>query len=153
MRNILFLICVLGLSCASWAQAGHASWTNLSTLHPGQKIQVVEMDSKKHSGTFVSFTDTAISFQDAAAEQSVPKQNVRSVKVGGTKRRLRNTLISGAVGAGGGAAIGAATWENNGFLGGRGTGAAVCAAFGFVAGIVVGVLLPTHTTIYSASRP
>jgi len=122
-------------------------------LHSGQKIQVVETNSKKHSGTFAGFSDTAISFHDAAGEQNILKQNIRSVKVGGNKRRLRNTLIGGAVGAGVGAGIGAATWEDHGFVGGKGTGAAVCAAFGFVVGLVVGVVLPSHSTIYSANQP
>jgi len=150
MRKSLFLVCVLAISCASWAQ-GDQSWTNLSTLSPGQKIQIVEMNSKKHSGAFVSFTETAITYEDSAGGQTIPRQDVRSVKLGANKRRLRNTLIAAGVGAGAGAAIGAGTWENNGFLGGRGVGATVGVALGFLAGTVVGVLLPTHHTIYGVN--
>ena len=43
MRKSLFLICVLGLPCVSWAQTNRASWANLSALRAGQKIQIVEM--------------------------------------------------------------------------------------------------------------
>jgi hypothetical protein len=150
MRRILFLVCVVGMSCASWAQTD-PSWTNLSTLSPGQKIQVVELNSKKHSGAFVSFSETAITFQDTAGGQTIPRQNVRTVKLGTSKRRLRNTLIAAGVGAGAGAAIGAGTWEDRGFLGGKGVGATVGAAIGFLAGAVVGVLVPTHHTIYSVN--
>jgi hypothetical protein len=83
----------------------------LSTLHAGQKIQVVEMNSKKHSGTFVNFSDTAISFQDTAGEQTIPKQDLRRVKLMENKHRLRNTLIGAGVGAGAGTVIGAASFQ------------------------------------------
>ncbi|MGA2856563.1 MAG: glycine zipper family protein [Candidatus Sulfotelmatobacter sp.] len=151
MRKGLFLICVLGLPCVSWAQSDQAAWASLSALQAGQKIQIVEMNSKKHSGTFVSVSDTAIAYRETAGEQTVQKQDVRSVKLMENKHRLRNTLIGGAVGAGAGAGITAASWENHGFLGSKGTGAAVGAVIGFVAGAVVGALLPSHKTVYSVS--
>jgi hypothetical protein len=150
MRKILFLACLIGMSSASWAQSDQ-SWTNLSTLYPGQKIQVVELNSKKHSGAFVSFSETSITFQDALGGQAIPRQNVRKVRLGASKRLLRNTLIAAGVGAGAGAGIGAAAWENHGFLGSKGVGATVGLAIGFIAGAVVGVLLPAHHTIYSAN--
>jgi hypothetical protein len=150
MRKGLFLICVLGLSCVAWAQTNRASWANLSVLHAGQKIQIVDMNSKKHSGTFVNVSDTAISYR-AESEQTIQKEDIRSVKLMENKRRLRNTLIGGTVGAGAGAGIGAASWENHGFLGSKGVGAGVGAVIGFVGGVVVGVLLPSHKMIYSVS--
>ena len=115
MRRRLFLICVLGLCCASWARLDQTFWANLTALQAGQKIQVVDMNSKKHSGTFVNVTDTLISYQETAGEQTVQKQDVRSVKVVENKHRVRNTLVGmglgGAVGAGVGAGIGAATFH------------------------------------------
>ncbi len=63
MRKTLFLICVLGTRFVSGAQTDQGSWANLSALQAGQKIQVVDMNSKKHSGTFVNVSDTAISYQ------------------------------------------------------------------------------------------
>jgi hypothetical protein len=150
MRKSLFLICVLGLPCVSWAQTNRASWANLSALQAGQKIQIVEMNSKKHSGTFANVSDTAILYRETAGEQTIQKQDVRSVKLMAS-HRLRNTIIGGAVGAGAGAGITAGTWENHGFTGGKGTGAIVGAVIGFVAGGVVGALLPSHKTIYSVN--
>jgi hypothetical protein len=147
MRKILFLICVLGIPCASWSQTNEASWANLSNLRARQKIQIVEMNSKKHSGTFVNVSDTAIWYKEAAGEQAIQRQDVRSVKLMENKHRLRNTLIGGAVGAGAGAGIGAASHGNDGFFG-RGTYAAVGAGIGFVGGVVVGALFPSHNTIY-----
>jgi len=157
MRKSLFLICVLGLSCVSWTQTNRASWANLSALQAGQKIQIVDMNSKKHSGTFVNVTDTAISYQEAAGERAIQKQDVRNVKLMENKHRLRNTLIGGAVGAGAGAGIGAATdhpCSSQGFCIhpiGRGGAAGIGAAVGFVGGAVVGVLWPSHKMIYSVN--
>lgn len=149
LRKILFLICILAIPCASWAQTDRASWANLNALQAGQKIQIADMNSKKHSGTFMNVSETAISYKETAAgEQTIQKQDVRSVKLMANKHRLRNTIILGGVGAGVGASIAAGSWENHGFTGGKGTGAAVGAVIGFVGGAVVGALLPSHSTIY-----
>jgi hypothetical protein len=150
MRKIWFLICVFGISGSLFAQSGGTSWSNLSSLHPGEKIQIVETSSKKHSGTFVNVSDSSISYNDGAAERAVPRQDVRSVRTKGNPHRMRNTLIGGAVGAGLGAGIGAGAWEDHGFLAGKGTGAAVCAGIGLLIGLVVGAIIPGHHLIYSA---
>ncbi len=151
MRKTLFLICVLGLPCVSWAQPNRASWANLSALQAGQKIQIVEINSKRHSGTFINVSDAAIMYREAAGERTIQKQDVRSVRLMENNHRLRNTIIGCAVGAGAGAGITAGTWENHGFAGGKGTGAVVGAVIGFVAGAVVGALLPSHKMIYSVN--
>jgi hypothetical protein len=148
MRNPIILVLVLGISCPSIAQSSQASWAQLSGLKPGQKIQIAEITGKKHSGTFENFSDSAISIREASGEASVQKQDVRSVKLLQSNRRLRHTLIGLGIGAGAGAGIGAGTWESHGFLGGKGTGAAVCAVIGGLAGTAVGALLPTHDTVY-----
>jgi uncharacterized protein YcfJ len=151
MRKLLFLVGVLGLSCASLAQANQAAWTNLSALHPGQSIEVTDTAAKMHPGTFLSVSDTAISFSETSGEKSIPKQDVRSVKLMANKHRLRNTVIGAGVGAGAGAGIVAGTWESGGFLGGKGVGAAVGAVIGGISGAIVGALLPSHSTIYRAA--
>jgi hypothetical protein len=91
MRNSLFLVCLLGIPCTSVAQSGQSSWASLSGLRAGQKIQIDEMNSKKHSGIFESVSDSAISIRDASGEMSVQKQDVRSVKLLSSGHRLRNT--------------------------------------------------------------
>ena len=158
MRRTLWLICILGMACLSWAQSDQASWANLSALHAGQKIQIVEMNSKKHSGTFVSVSDTAISCQDGTGDRTFQKQDVQSVKLMKNNRRLRNTLVGSLVGAGAGAGIGAATYHPkscppNAFLclngiGGRGVPTAIGAVIGLAGGAIVGAVLPAHRTIY-----
>jgi hypothetical protein len=155
MRNIWFLICILGIACAAWAQGDKDSWTNLSVLHPGQKIQIVEMNSKKHSGIFVSFSEAAILYQDTAGGQTIPRQEIRRVKLMENRHRLRNILIGGAVGAGVGAGVGAAKPECSGpdciNVIGRGTVAPIGATVGAAVGAVVGALVPSHHTIYSVN--
>src|SRR5271167_2734174 len=146
MRKILLLICVLGTSCTSWAQSNAASWGNLNTLQVGQRIQVVGMTSKKHSGNFLSISDTAISYRETTGEQSIPKQDVLSVKLMEHKHRLRNTLIVAGVGAGVGAGIGAALHKpcsSQSFcldIGGAALPAGIGAVLGGVGGSVVGIL-------------
>ena len=159
MRKLLFLVCVLGAPCASWAQTNPASWENLNTLQPGEKIQVLEMNSKKVSGTFVNVSDTAMSLQVKASQQTVQRQDVRSVKLMKHQHRLRNTLIGAAVGAGAGAGIGAATHHHvicttpcslqnsNTFLSSS-QAAAVGAVIGLAGGAEIGAAIPSHPTIY-----
>jgi hypothetical protein len=134
MRHSLFLICVLGISCAAWSQRARESWSNLGALHPGQRIQVVEVNSKKHSGTFVSFTEAAIVYQDDAGGQTIPKQDVRKVRLMENNHRLRNVLTGAVVGGAVGAGVGAAKPECQGpeCIGGigRGTVAAIGATIG-----------------------
>jgi hypothetical protein len=134
-----------------------ASWANLRGLQPGQRIQVVGMTSKKHSGNFVSVSDTAISYREKNGEQSIPKQDVASVKLTEHKHRLRNTLILAGLGAGVGAGIGAAqhkSCSSQSFcldIGGAALPAGVGAVVGGMGGAVVGILLPSHSTIYQVS--
>jgi hypothetical protein len=153
LRRLLILVCVLGMPCAASAQNNQASWENISSLQSGQKIQLVEASSKKDFGIFVNVSDSAITLQVNGGPQTIQKQDVRSVKLMENKHRLRNAIIGGVVGAGAGAGIAAASWENHGYLGNRGTGATVGAAFGFVGGAIIGALLPSHKTIYRVKAP
>jgi Zn-dependent alcohol dehydrogenase len=148
MRKFSFLICLLTTTCASWAQNNQGSWNNLKALQPGQKIQVLETNSTKLSGTFLNATDTALSIEAGTGPQTVQKPEVKSVKLMKNSHRLRNTLIGAGIGAGAGAGITAAAWQPDAFIGGRGVGAAFGAGIGGIGGAVVGVLLPAHDTVY-----
>jgi len=146
MRKLSFLICVLGMPAVSWAQRNPASWENLNTLRPGEKIQIQDMNSTKVSGTFLNVSDAAISLHEGARQEMVQRPDVRSVTLSKGQHRLRNTLLGAAIGVGAGAAIGAATYQN-GFLGRR-FQAFGGALFGSVGGTVVGAVWPDHKTIY-----
>ena len=94
MRKLWILACVLALPSVASAQ-----WDNLNKLQAGQKIQVVEVGSKKDSGTFLSVSDKTISLQGKSGQQNIERQDVASIKLMENKHRLRNALIGGAVGA------------------------------------------------------
>jgi hypothetical protein len=153
MRSHFFLLCVLGAPCLSLAQPNQASWTGLSALQAGQAIQIVDAASKKHSGTFLSVSDTAISYRETAGEHSIERQDVRTVQLTKNTHRLRNSFIGLGVGAGVGAAIGAASNHCNAQAFEPVCGPAVGAAVGVifaVPGAVVGALVPSHKTVFNA---
>jgi hypothetical protein len=81
MRSLVIAVLVLGIPSLSLAQADKSSWTNLSALQPGQKIQVVERNSKKDSGTFSMVTGTAITLHEKSGEQTIQRQDVRIVRL------------------------------------------------------------------------
>jgi hypothetical protein len=155
LRNLGIFLCVLAMPFVVHAQSNKTSWENLSGLAPGHKIQVTEMNSKKVSGTFVSVSDTAISLQDPGGEQTIPRTDVRIVKLMENKHRLRNAAIGAAVGAGVGAGIGAGAYRackpDESFCIdpiGRAGVAGIVAAAGGATGAIVGALWPSHQTLY-----
>ena len=155
MQKILLLLVVLSLPCVSLAQANPTAWTNLNSLHSGQKIQIIDTASKKYSGTFINVSDASIAFAETSGQQNLLKPDVRTVKLMQNKHRLRNSLIIGAVGAGIGAGIGAATHKgcsSQSFcldIGGKALPAGIGAVIGGIGGLTVGALLPSHETIYN----
>jgi hypothetical protein len=150
VRKIVLLICILTMPSISSAQSKQASWANLSTLHSGQKIQIVGTDSKKHSVTFLSFTDSAITYHDVTGDQTVQKLNVSSVKNLENHHRLRNALIGAAIGAGAAGGITAGAEKNQDPID-RGLHSVEAALGGLAAGAVIGAFLPTHNIIYDVS--
>jgi hypothetical protein len=145
MRKIWFLICVLAATCTLWAQSGPTSWQNLNSLHEGDRIQVLEKNSRKVSGKFLNVSEAAISLQDQASTRALQRQDVVRVKLMKNKHRLRNTFIGAGVGAGVGAVTGAA-W-NNGFFSRERVAGVLAVAF-LVPGAIVGALVPNHSTVY-----
>ncbi|MGD0631395.1 MAG: hypothetical protein ABR987_18860 [Terracidiphilus sp.] len=155
MRRFLFLMCILGVSCVSLAQGKSASWGNLNTLQAGDKIQVVQTNSTKVSGDFLSVSEAAISLQAKAGTQIIQKQDVAGVKQMRNKHRLRNALIVGGIGAGVGAGIGAAAHQgcaSQSFcldIGGRSLPAAIGGVVGLLGGATIGAFSPLYETVYS----
>jgi hypothetical protein len=150
VRKIVLLLCILLMPSISFAQSKQASWTNLSALHAGQKIQITGTDSKKHSGTFLSFTDTSISYHDASGDQTIQKLNVSSVRNLENHHRLRNALIGAAIGGGAAGGITAGAEKNHDPIG-RGVDSVEAALGGIVAGALIGAFLPTHSLVYDVN--
>jgi len=152
MRKLLILIFVLAIPCAAFGQTDQSSWENLSALGAGHRIQVVEMNSKKVSGAFVNFTVAGISLQGAGGEQTISRQDVRSVKLMENKHRLRNAAIGAVIGAAAGAGtLGGLVNSSEGGFNFTGQGAAIGAGAGAVIGAIVGALFPSHQTLYRAA--
>jgi hypothetical protein len=158
MRRHFVLFCILLAAAAAQAQGKTASWQNLNVLQPGEKIQVLESNSTKVTGTFLSVSDTAISMESKAGPQTTEQNQVSMVRRMKNKHRLRNALIVGGIGAGAGAGIGAAAHKGcsstEAFcldIGGRAIPAGIGAVVGFLGGATAGALLPNHETIYSLS--
>ena len=113
-------------------------WEALNRLHAGQKIEVVETGLKTHRGAFVAVSAEAIQLREGTTDEPIGKENITRVTLLDKGHHARNALIFGAVGVGLGAELGAAAQGRN-KIGGRGPGAGVGAAIGFLGGAVVGI--------------
>ena len=150
-RFIVLSLGVLMLFITAGAQAQEESWDSLRSLRVGEKIQVVDQKLKSQNGTFVSVSDEAITFQAGKDAVTVQRADVFRVSSREHHKRLRNTLIGLAAGAGVGAVVGCA---NSGWEPGEQCMWALPFALG-VGGIGAGVgaaLPPGHPTIYRAER-
>ncbi len=98
---ILFAVLAPGVG---FGRAGKQSWENLNQLGVGQKIEVVDMNSRSLNGTFLGFSEEAISLRVGVGEVAVPRANVLRVRLRQPKR-LRNAAIGAAIGVGVGVAI------------------------------------------------
>jgi hypothetical protein len=157
MRNAALACFLILIPCSLRAQDKKGDWKALSSLHSGEKIELIETGMKKHVGTFSTVTDEAIQLREGSNDIGIPKENVARVTVLDKSHRGRNALILGAAGAGAGAGIGAAasrcsnsntSFNLCGF--GRGVEVAIGAVVGLAGGAGIGAAIPSHPTIYRA---
>ena len=149
MTRVTLGILLALLACVgAWAQGPADSWDNLKQLVAGQKIEVVEMNLKKLTGTFVGFSEQEISVQSADGRMSVPRAEV--FRVGVVRSRSRNIGIGAAIGLGAGVAIGVA-----GLKSGEEAAQYSLLAIPFALGVGAGVgaaMPPGYRTIYRAPK-
>lgn len=107
MFSLLLVATIFSISLSA-QEPGEHSWENLQQLRVGQKIEVVDTNLKKYKGTFLSFSEEAISLRVGKDEVGVQRPNVLRVSLREKSKRLRNALIGMAIGAGAGAALAAA---------------------------------------------
>ena len=157
-RLTLITLSVLMLATIAGAQAPEQSWDNLKTLREGEKIQVVDQKLKSLKGTFVSFSDEAVTLQVGKDTVAVQRADVFRVSSQKGMGRGKHALVGLAIGAGAGLALGMAscayvTDQNKCKASDlAGLGAAEAALFGGI-GAGVGALVPaSHPTIYRAER-
>lgn len=156
MRNGALACFLILIPCSLRAQ-DKKGWKALYSLHPGEKIELIETGMKKHVGTFSTVTEEVIQLREGSNDIGIPKENVARVTVLDKSHRGRNALILGAAGAGAGAGIGAAASRcsnsNTSFnlCGiGRGVEVAIGAVVGLAGGAGIGAAIPSHPTIYRA---
>jgi hypothetical protein len=137
------LLFILLLATAAFG----ADWDTIDRLPIDQKIEVTTRDRSRTHAAFVSVSGEVM--VEKSGERSITRANIREVRIADPAHRVRNGLISTAVGAAVGAAIGFAICvycsnEGHGFkfVGpGIGIGAAI-GALGF---------LPTpYRTVYKS---
>jgi hypothetical protein len=103
MFSLLLVTTIFSISLPA-QEPGEHSWGNLQQVRVGQKIEVVDTNLKKLKGTFLSFSDEAISLRIGKDEVGVQREDVFRVSLRGKSKRLRNALIGMAIGAGAGVA-------------------------------------------------
>ena len=131
-------------------QSPEHSWSNLSQLRAGQKIEVVDFKLKNVTGRFVSFSEDTVSLVAGSVRLSISQPDVLSVKKQGASHRKRNALIGLGIGAGIAMAVGAVKLGANHETG-EPPAFVTVAPIGVVLGAVVGVALPPgQATVYSA---
>ena len=145
---------------------GAQSWDNLSSLKPGDGIQIVDQKLHDYKGKFVSLTDDAITFDTASNKRAakgasgpVTLQRADVLRISATgSRRHRNTMLGLAVGAGAGAAIlggaVAANCCNSDYTAAYAIGlpAAAGAGIGALVGAGLGHGLSPSDTLYRGER-
>lgn len=157
MRKLALIAILAGMPVLSRAQTPRNSWAELNTLHPGQRIEIVETNLKKHKGTFSTVTDEAIQLREGGSDVGIKREDVTRVTLLDKSNRLRNASILGAAGAGAGAGISAAAVRCSSSTGSLcGLGRSVVIGFGAVAGLAggagIGAAIPSHPTIYREEK-
>jgi hypothetical protein len=153
--SLLLVATIFSISLSA-QEPGEHSWGNLQQLRVGQKIEVVDTNLKKYKGTFLSFSEEAISLRVKKQEVGVQRPNVLRVSLRGKSKRLRNALIGMAIGAGAGVALAAAgnsAQANDPGLGPdlRALAYAILVPVGGAVGAGIGAAVPPgYQTIYRA---
>lgn len=121
------------------------SWNNLELLRAGQTVQVKTGDAK-WNGTFLALTSDSVLIRTKNGERAIQRNEVRSVKRRSAATRIRHTLIGAGIGAAAGAAI-AFPNINEGYAAHTAVAAAVLTLVGST---VVGAILPNYSTVYES---
>ena len=132
--------------------SGESDWGNLRQLRVGDKVEVVRYNLSKLKGTFLSFSDEAISLRIGKDEVGVQRPKVFRVSAREHSKRLRNTLIGLGIGAAAGAVVGVAAVAGKPRQAGeRRLSMVIGTLIGAGAGTVVGAAFsPGFQTIYRA---
>ncbi len=152
--SLLLVATIFSISLPA-QEPGEHSWENLQQVRVGQKIEVVDTNLKKLKGTFLSFSEEAISLRVKKQEVGVQREDVFRVSLREKSKRLRNALIGLAIGAGAGVAAAEIFVRTDQpiarFRGEyRSIAYVVLVPVGLGVGAAVGAAIPGYQTIYRA---
>ena len=144
MMKILLLISLTVIAMG-------APWDSVRQIQANTKTSVTRK-SGAVKGMFVSANEEAIVLRASSGEVSIPRSEVKRVKVADPSRRVRNGLIGVAIGAAAGIGIGFGVCPGcaNEGHGGKYVGPGV--AIGAGAGAVAGFLPTAYRTVYKATK-
>ena len=145
MQVVMMSLLLASVPVVASAQAREASWENLQQLRVGQRIQVVQKDLKKHNGTFLSFSEEAISLRIENDEVGIRRENVLRVSNRERNHRLRNSLIGAGLLGGLGLAIGSSNDDEYPVV-------VLLVPIMGGAGAALGAAIPSYPTIYRANN-
>ncbi|HZT32993.1 MAG TPA: hypothetical protein VFA33_24105 [Bryobacteraceae bacterium] len=100
MKQLAFLL------VAAAAFAGE--WEAVARIPPQQKVEITTREGKRTRAAFLSATSEVLIVREDSGERSIPRTEIRRVRVADPLRRIRRGLLWTAVGAGAGAAAGIA---------------------------------------------
>ncbi len=148
LRAVFFILCFVPQ--LSLTRGKKDQWANLSPLRSGQKIEVVDLQSRSLQGTFLSFSEERILLRVGQDEVPVQRANVLRVVLR-QPRRLRNAAIAAAIGVGAGLAIAMPVWTAEGATASPGI---LGPLIGGSAGAGIGATVPLRSrTIYRVKKP
>ncbi len=148
LRAVLFVL--FFVSQLGFAREKKDSWENLNRLRLGQKIEVVDLQSRSLQGTLLSFSEERISLRVGQDEVPVQRANVLRV-VSRQPKRLRDAAIAAAIGVGAGLAIAIPIWITEGATVSPGI---LGPLIGGGAGAGIGAAVPLGSrTIYRTKKP
>jgi hypothetical protein len=159
MRSGIALVLMIVMTCAPLeASAADVSqdWSVVRMLQPGARLKVESGDGKNFEGTLKAVSDVSVTVSNMGKDTEIRKEDARRVYVlkGSV---VKWTLTGTAIGAGGGAAFGAAVGggcdpQRSLLCFDRGTMAAVFgvvgAVIGTAAGAVAGVFRRKRALVY-----
>jgi hypothetical protein len=135
---------VLLLAAVGFAQSG--DWATVQALPSGESIKVALQNGSAPHGKFQSATESNIVIGSGSSQQTLARENVRSVSVKDHGHRGRHALIGAAIGAGAGLGLGIAVDNDctkNSFVCTGNRGKAILTPVFALIGAGIGAALPS----------
>ena len=85
-----------------------SDWATVQALAPGESMKVALQNGSTAHGKFQSASNTGLMIGSGARQETLSRENIRSVSVKHNGHRGRHALIGAAIGAGVGLGIGVA---------------------------------------------